>query len=91
MSEEPFETPAAPAAAPPPEVNPLQATIDALQQQLDATVVEKDKAIADSQSKLAEMQRRYEIAVKTGSKTGAQAQPVSENPVADFIEKTFKK
>ena len=60
-----------------------------LQRRLDELTVEKDKTIAKLEAEKNEMQRRYEIAVKTGSKTEPQAQPVENNPVAAWIEKNL--
>ena len=65
-----------------PEVNPLQAKLDEL-------TVLKDKELAAAQAKLEEMQRRYEIAVKTGSKTPPQNTPAPSSPVGDWVNKTF--
>lgn len=87
-TEAPAETPT-PAA--PEQPNPLQAKLDELQAKYDADIVARDKAIEASKSQLDEMQRRYEIAVKTGTKTPPQNTPESNSPVGDWVAKRYGK
>ena len=63
-----------------------------LQRKLDELQVASDRQKAESDAKLAEMERRYNIAVKTGSKTGVQAGPAQpENPVMDYVNRRYSK
>ena len=69
--------------------NPLQAKVDELTKQLDELKVGADKKAADLEAKLAESQRQYNIAIKTGSKTEAQAKPANDNPVMAWVESAY--